>query len=31
MITMEIYAHALPGMQTEAAAKFAAIIDGGAS
>jgi integrase len=30
MITMEIYAHTLPGMQAEAAAKFAAIIEGGA-
>jgi integrase len=28
MITMEIYAHTLPGMQAEAAAKFAAIIGG---
>jgi integrase len=28
MITMEIYQHVLPGMQAEAAAKFAAIVGG---
>lgn len=30
-ITMEIYAHTLPGMQAEAAARFAAIVEGGGS
>lgn len=30
MITLETYAHVMPGMQAEAAAKFAAIMAGGA-
>ena len=28
VITMQVYAHALPGMQAEAAAKFAALVGG---
>jgi integrase len=28
MITLEIYQHVMPGMQAEAAAKFAAIVGG---
>ena len=28
MITMRVYAHAMPGMQAEAAAKFAALVVG---
>lgn len=31
MITLETYAHVMPGMQTEAAATFAALMTGGAS
>lgn len=31
MITLETYAHVMPGMQSEAAARFAAIVSGGAS
>ena len=28
MITMQVYAHTVPGMQAEAAAKFAALVRG---
>jgi integrase len=29
-ITLEIYAHTMPGMQSEAAARFAELVAGGA-
>jgi hypothetical protein len=31
MITLTVYQHVVPGMQAEAAARFAAVIEGGAS